>query len=96
MDHKVLVHNPKDGVGIAIRDIAKGEKVKCVVLKDGSHVYIEAISDIPLAHKIALKAMELGTEIVEYGVTVGKATQPILKGEHVHVHNMKSARWSSE
>ena len=96
MDHKVLVHNPKDGVGVAVRDIAKGEKVKCVVLKDSSRVDIEAISDIPLAHKIALKAIELGTEIVEDGVTVGKATQPILKGEHVHVQNMKSARWSSE
>lgn len=42
---------------------------------------------IAMGHKIALVDIAGGEPITKYGVTIGVATQPISKGEHVHVQN---------
>ena len=47
---------------------------------------------VPLGHKLALADIAAGQEIIEYGQPVGIATTDIRQGEHVHVHNMRSAR----
>ncbi|MEI6383303.1 MAG: UxaA family hydrolase [Betaproteobacteria bacterium] len=44
---------------------------------------------IPFGHKFALKTIEIGQDIIKYGVRIGVATQTITTGEHVHVHNCK-------
>ncbi|MEW5935370.1 MAG: SAF domain-containing protein, partial [Bacillota bacterium] len=31
--------------------------------------------------------------VIKYGVAIGVAERAIAPGEHVHVHNLKSARW---
>jgi len=43
-----------------------------------------------LGHKIALVDIETGEKIRKYSVAIGSATKAIRKGEHVHLHNMKS------
>lgn len=40
-------------------------------------------------HKVALADIAAGEAVVKYGVVIGYATQPIEKGEHVHVHNCR-------
>jgi (2R)-sulfolactate sulfo-lyase subunit alpha len=35
-------------------------------------------------------------EVIEYGTRIGIATQDISKGDYVHTHNIRSARWSFE
>jgi altronate dehydratase len=42
---------------------------------------------IPFGHKAALQAISRGEAVIKYGVTIGRATQDIAPGEHVHVHN---------
>ena len=44
---------------------------------------------IPFGHKVALRSMAPGDPVLKYGVIIGRATQPIAEGEHVHVHNCR-------
>ena len=54
---------------------------------------LKVLRDIPLGHKIALQDFTPGDTVVKYGVDIGKIVAPIKKGEHVHVHNVKTKRW---
>ena len=51
------------------------------------------MQDIPLGHKVALKDMATGDTVIKYGIDIGKVVQPIRRGEHAHVHNVKTKRW---
>jgi (2R)-sulfolactate sulfo-lyase subunit alpha len=44
---------------------------------------------------VALSALASGQDVIEYGERIGRATQPVAVGAHVHVHNIKSVRWSA-
>ncbi|MBE3572582.1 MAG: UxaA family hydrolase [Moorella humiferrea] len=90
---KFFVHDKRDTVGVAVADIQAGETVTGWVMEDNSIVTVTAISDIKLGHKIALKDIAKGETVIKYGEPIGKAVAPIAKGEHVHVHNLKTARW---
>ncbi len=46
--------------------------------------------DLATGHKIAVKDIEKGTDIIKYGYPIGYATKNIKKGESVHSHNMKT------
>ena len=41
-------------------------------------------------HKIALCDIHDGEDIIKYGYSIGRAVGEIKKGEHVHVHNVKT------
>ncbi len=45
---------------------------------------------IPNGHKIALRDIAEGENVIKYGHSIGVATKQIVKGDHVHVHNLKS------
>ncbi len=45
-------------------------------------------SDIPAAHKVAVRAIGMGKAVKRYGQIIGFATQDIAAGEHVHTHNL--------
>lgn len=93
MQHKFLIHDKKDSVGVAVGDIKVKGKVTGVVLEDNKRVKVEAKNNIPLGHKIAICPIATGDVVIKYGVPIGKATRSITKGAHVHIHNLKSARW---
>ncbi|MEP7329175.1 MAG: UxaA family hydrolase [Betaproteobacteria bacterium] len=42
---------------------------------------------VPFGHKIALVAIGHGDPVIKYGVTIGRTTEDVAPGEHVHVHN---------
>ena len=46
--------------------------------------------DIPLGFKIAGCNIATNESIVKYGVSIGSATRDIVRGDLVHLHNMKS------
>ena len=46
--------------------------------------------DIPFGHKVALRDIRAGENIVKYGYPIGHATQDIAMGSHVHSHNMST------
>ena len=91
--HKFLMHAKQDSVGVAVEDIRGGEAVEGIVIDDESIVAIKVVQDIPLGHKIAVTSIAKGESVTKYGEAIGKAVISIKPGEHVHVHNLKSARW---
>ena len=58
----------------------------------GNQAPISVIGDIPYGHKIALRDIAKGEQIVKYGEEIGVATHDIRTGEYVHVHNLDSMR----
>ena len=83
MNSNVIRINEKDNVAVALADIKKGEQA---ILADDA--FIEAASDIPYSHKIALRDIVKGGEIIKYGELIGEAKTDIKKGEWVHTHNI--------
>lgn len=93
MNHKFLVHDAEDSVGVAVQDIKAGETVMGVLIEGDKQFHVKSNHDIPLGHKIALKALKKGEVLVKYGENVGNVTQDIKVGDWVHTHNLKTARW---
>ena len=91
--HKFLLHEPIDCVGLAIADIAKGEKVLGAFLHGDELVEVVANHDIPLGHKIAIKAVKSGDYVIKYDEKIGIATTDIKIGDWVHTHNLRGYRW---
>ncbi|MQA83389.1 MAG: hypothetical protein GEV03_01850 [Streptosporangiales bacterium] len=87
-----LAHHEGDKVAVAVRDLSPGA-AEGGYLKGASSVAVELRSEVPLGHKFTLVDIAEGEDVVEYGVRVAVATKPIAKGEYVHVHNVRSARW---
>jgi len=95
MSHGFLVHGDEDHVGIAVRDLTPGEVVSGRYLTSHQPITITVVDKIPLGHKVALVNLNPGDKLVEYHEVVGKVTQPIRSGQHVHIHNLKSVRWGA-
>lgn len=84
--------NPKDNVAtLFANDINVGDEV---VIRDkaGHAETMHTLSAIPYGHKMAVRTIEAGESIIKYGEKIGVATASIKRGEHVHVHNLDSAR----
>jgi altronate dehydratase len=79
-----------DNLATALRALAAGETVR--VGGGGHDLQIELRQDIPLCHKFALVTIAVGAVVTKYGESIGKASRNIGPGEHVHVHNLVSAR----
>ena len=62
-------------------------------MQNDKTVKVPSSNDVPLGHKIALKDLKIGDTIFKYGHDIGKVVQEIKKGEHVHVHNVKTKKW---
>ena len=45
---------------------------------------------LAIGHKIARVAMAEGTQVIKYGASIGRTSQSIAVGDHVHVHNLVS------
>lgn len=84
--------NDLDNVAtIFAKDVLGNTKVE-VRDKKGQVEMIDVLSDIPYGHKISVVDIKPGDPIVKYGESIGAASRPIKKGEHVHVHNLESRR----
>ena len=91
---QLLVHDRKDTVGVVvIEGLKAGTDMLCVVTADDSSFNLKAKMDVPIGHKIALVDIKAGDTVWKYGQDIGKAVAGIAKGEHVHIHNLKTKRW---
>lgn len=94
MTTHVFVHNEADSVGVVVTErVEAGTVLQGWVIDTGKTMVIEARQSIPLGHKIALRDIEAGETVIEYGQDIGRATERIPRGYLVHVHNLKSKRW---
>ena len=62
-------------------------------MENDKSVKIQSKNDIQLGHKIAMVDLNEGDTILKYGHDIGKVIKSIKKGEHVHVHNVKTKKW---
>jgi altronate hydrolase len=83
MANSVLKLHPKDNVLVALVDLRKDDQVD---LSGQSYILT---SDVRAKHKFATADLAPGTDIIMYGVLVGKSQQPIRKGEVLTTRNMR-------
>jgi (2R)-sulfolactate sulfo-lyase subunit alpha len=95
MKKGILLHEPDDDVGVAAMDLKAGEEIQAVTLEGEPVTPITLVEAVPLGHKVAMRDMESGKHVQEYGRAIGYAAQAIRLGAHVHVHNVKSLRWAA-
>ena len=90
----VIIHDKKDNVGVVVVEkVNKGQNCECWIMENDTSTKIQSISDISLGHKIAMVDLNEGDTILKYGHDIGKVVKAIKKGEHVHVHNVKTKKW---
>ena len=77
---KLIQISPLDNVAVALHPVAKGEEFAGVA----------AAEDIPQGHKMALRPIANGENVIKYGFPIGHAIQDIAPGAWVHVHNTKT------
>jgi altronate hydrolase len=80
----ILVIHERDNVAVTIGDIKKGEMVAYGSAK------LVAQEDVDKGHKIAIRDIEAGENVVKYGFAIGKATCPVKAGQWLHTHNVKT------
>lgn len=91
---QLLVHDHADNVGVVVVEGLKaGTDMLCVVTEDNSDFRLTTNADVPIGHKVALADLAVGDTVIKYGEDIGKVVAPIAKGDHVHVHNLKTKRW---
>jgi altronate dehydratase len=81
-----IVLDPADNVAVALRALVEGEEI----VVEGAP--LRATAAIPTGHKLARRAIAEGDPVLKYNETIGIASAPIAAGDHVHVHNVRSAR----
>jgi (2R)-sulfolactate sulfo-lyase subunit alpha len=88
-----LAHDERDAVAVAVRDLRPGPAKGSYL--SGGEVSVDVLDEVALGHKVALIDVPAGADVIEYGLRIGTATADIRKGQHVHVHNVRSARWQN-
>lgn len=81
---QILKINKADNVVVAIEPLHAGQ----VVSADGEEINVSA--DIPAGHKMALKPISEGEDIIKYGFPIGHAITAIPKGGWVNEKNIKT------
>lgn len=89
---KIHLHDEKDNVAVALEELEPGDVIS--VLKNGTEKKIVVKEKIPFGHKIALETIEKDGEVIKYGGLIGVAKTKIEEGSHVHIHNLKSLKYS--
>jgi len=77
---RVIRLHPEDDVVISLDQLVSG------VFIAGENV--TALGLIPPGHKMATRAIDVGSPVRRYGQIIGFASQSIRAGQHVHSHNL--------
>jgi (2R)-sulfolactate sulfo-lyase subunit alpha len=89
-----VVHDEGDSVGVVVVEgIKSGQPLVGWIMDQDKEIKVQAQNDIPIGHKLAIKALADKDTVIKYGVDIGRTVAPIKVGEHAHVHNIKTKRW---
>jgi altronate hydrolase len=83
MQRKVTRLDPKDNVLVALSPLHAGETVI------DTEKEIQLASDVPAKHKFATTELPAGSEIIMYGVLVGRSTREIAEGGLLTTSNVR-------
>jgi altronate dehydratase small subunit len=86
---RAIVLNRLDNVATLIDAGRQGDACGLQGEADGE---VKLLQDIPFGHKVCVRSAVTGDDVVKYGQVIGKASSDLRVGEHVHAHNIESAR----
>jgi altronate hydrolase len=75
----------EDSVVVTIAPHQKGDVLE---LDNGKRIILN--ENIPPGHKVAVRDIEAGADVLKYGFPIGQATKTIRAGDWVHTHNVKT------
>lgn len=87
---KIWVVHPDDNVGTVVGGDIQGSG--SVPMAGSGRGFVDVRDPVPYGHKVALRALAAGEEIIKYGVPVGRLSAAVGLGHHVHVQNLESQR----
>lgn len=73
-----------DNVVVILRDFVEGDPV---VL---DRMSVAMPCDLAMGHKLAIRPIVAGEDVIKYGAPIGVAASDIAVGDHVHLHNVTS------
>ena len=82
-----VVLNQNDNVATALNDLPSGTTATIV-----DNLSIKLIEDVPYGFKFSIIGINKGDKIIKYGEAIGKASQDIIPGSVVHIHNVEGLR----
>jgi len=89
-----VVHDEHDSVGVVVVEgVKSGQQLNGWIMDQDKEIKVRAQGDIPIGHKLAIKALKKNDTVIKYGVDIGRTVAPIKVGEHAHVQNIKTKRW---
>ena len=88
MDINALLMDTKDNIVVCVKDVALGSEV--IYSQDGQHCTLIAKDNIPACHKVAIKPIEKGADVLKYGERIGRSTCAIEVGQLVDHNNIYS------
>lgn len=77
--------NKDDNVAVALKPLDKG-----TVLNFGD-LSVTLTEDVPQGHKVAIKPIAKGGDVIKYGFRIGHIQEDVEPGTWVHTHNLKTA-----
>ncbi|MDD2256221.1 MAG: UxaA family hydrolase [Bacteroidales bacterium] len=83
MNDFILLHQ-NDNVVVALKNMEENAQIEV----NGEKIQLK--SAIVFGHKIAIKSIKAGDNILKYGLSIGIAITDITAGEHVHVQNLRT------
>src|SRR6266699_1175074 len=83
MTRRVLQLDARDNVLIALTDLRTGDRIT-----DGERTST-LVTDVPARHKFATADLAAGDGVYMYGVLVGRAREPVRRGEWISTRNVR-------
>jgi altronate hydrolase len=87
----VLRLHADDPVGVALLDLDEG-----LALTQEDQPALQVRAAVPAGHKLALRDIPQGEDVLRYGRRIGSALTAIWAGEHVHTHNLGAGAIGAE
>ena len=81
MQEVIKIH-ATDNVAVALADLTEGQLIEI------DETTITLRGPVARGHKLALRDLPAGSQIIKYGLPIGHAKEDIAKGMHVHNHNI--------
>jgi altronate hydrolase len=81
--NRLLRIHAADNVLVALSDLRKGEEISF------EEIECTLVTDVAAKHKFAITDLAVGDKIIMYGFLVGRAVEPIRKGEAISTRNTR-------
>jgi len=79
--------SPSDHVMIALKDLQPGDTVQTGINGEAA---VSVLDAVPKGHKVLIKPVSQGDDVLKFGYSIGKAKENIEAGHWIHTHNLET------